>query len=53
MFATEAEKSKRMDTCNTCPHMKVTLIGKKCGDCGCILALKILKSSEVCPKNKW
>lgn len=41
--------SERLETCVECPHRD----NRKCGKCGCILAIKAKWSTEKCPDNRW
>jgi len=43
-------QKQRYDICQTCEHL--TLI-KTCNKCGCIMPLKVKKSSATCPLEKW
>lgn len=53
MFASEQEKSKRMSHCNSCSELKQTIAGKQCGNCKCLVALKVVILSQKCPKRIW
>lgn len=46
---TEKISEKRMTVCNSCPKRN----GLRCGECGCVLALKTRCMSCECPLQKW
>ena len=45
--------SKRLEICLKCPKLGVSLLGGKCIECGCFLALKVIAKTSKCPLGKW
>lgn len=46
---------KRMEICKSCEHFKAVLGDKVavCGECGCLMQLKVRFKDAYCPKEKW
>lgn len=42
---------QRLEICNICDHYDHTTT--QCKECGCIMLLKTILASSVCPLDKW
>jgi hypothetical protein len=49
VIAPERTQSLRRQTCHTCPHR----VGEQCQICTCFIGVKVMLSSESCPKGYW
>lgn len=47
---TEDEYKDRLQTCATCEHF---LRERRCGLCGCVVAMKAQMKTADCPDNRW
>lgn len=47
----ENEQKRRLDICDTCPH--IVEDKSRCGKCGCFLQTKTKWASSTCPIGKW
>jgi len=49
-MVTEDEYKTRLQTCATCEHLKRE---RRCGLCGCVVAMKAQMKTANCPDNRW
>ena len=47
--ATEEEQKRRYSQCISCPRDARGV----CGECGCLIAMKIKNANEACPIGRW
>jgi uncharacterized paraquat-inducible protein A len=52
-FESQEKIQERYKICNACEHIKISIIGAKCGACGCPLKSKLALKISTCPKDKW
>ncbi len=50
-IASTEKQLKRLSVCDSCPSISGDK--KKCKECGCYLAYKIMLNNAKCPLNKW
>lgn len=51
MFVSKEIAKKRFEICKSCDKFKSLL--SRCGECGCLMTMKVKFSSSSCPLNKW
>lgn len=51
MIADTEIQMKRLEVCSTCPNLSIDK--KKCKECGCYLAYKVMLNRAKCPLKKW
>lgn len=49
-IVTKEEYKDRLQTCAGCEHLKNE---RRCGLCGCVVAMKAQMKTAECPENKW
>lgn len=54
-FASEIERTRRLEICEGCPRYKRGKIEvlNKCLECGCLIFAKSWLKSAECPLGKW
>lgn len=47
------ELKRRYSICTPCDKVVLSMLGAKCGECGCVLKGKLPLKVSTCPLNKW
>lgn len=53
MLVSEDIKKERLNLCNSCEYLQVNKLANTCGECNCIIHLKVQVESQSCPIGKW
>tara|TARA_R100001594_G_scaffold148003_1_gene202167 strand:- start:2543 stop:2806 length:264 start_codon:yes stop_codon:yes gene_type:complete len=48
---TEEDYKERLETCQSCPSLKESVM--RCMTCGCLVEHKAKWKTTVCPEDKW